>query len=370
MRAHVRFLDLEEIGQAPVGKSLPLQLPQFVGRDGRERTQFELQFERDDFLDLREEPPVDLRVTVDFLEGHADAERIRDIPEPLGSRICELVGHFLGVDGLQVEAIDADFESAQRLLQRLLERASDGHHLTDGFHLRREAIVGLLEFFEREARNLGDDIIDRRFERRGRKPTGDVVAQLVERVTDREFCGDLGDGKPGGLRRERGRARHARIHFDDDHPAVVRVDRELDVRAAGIDADLAQHGDRRVAHDLVFLVRQRLRRRDGDRVARVHAHRVEVLDRADDDAVVLAIAHDLHFEFFPAEQRLLDQKLARRRQVETALADVVEFVLVVSDAAAGAAQRVRRPNDGGKADVGLHALRIVERVGDARTRRA
>jgi hypothetical protein len=42
--------------------------------------------------------------------------------------------------------------------------------------------------------------------------------------------------------------------------------------------------------------------RDGDRVAGVHAHRVEVLDGADDDAVVLVVAHDLHLEFLPAEQ--------------------------------------------------------------------
>ena len=74
-----------------------------------------------------------------------------------------------------------------------------------------------------------------------------------------------------------------------------------------LDADLAQHRDRRVAHALVFLVGQRLRRRDGDRVAGVHAHRIEVLDRADDDAVVAAVAHDLHLEFLPAEHRFLEQ---------------------------------------------------------------
>jgi hypothetical protein len=96
------------------------------------------------------------------------------------------------------------------------------------------------------------------------------------------------------------------------------IDRELHVRAAGVDADLAQHRDRRVAHDLVFLVGQRLRRRDRDRVAGVHAHRVEVLDRADDDAVVLLVAHDLHLELFPAEQRLLDQAARASARVEAA----------------------------------------------------
>ena len=45
---------------------------------------------------------------------------------------------------------------------------------------------------------------------------------------------------------------------------------------------------RGVAHALVLLVGERHRRRDGDRVAGVHAHRIEVLDRADDDDVVRA----------------------------------------------------------------------------------
>jgi hypothetical protein len=44
----------------------------------------------------------------------------------------------------------------------------------------------------------------------------------------------------------------------------------------------------------------------------------EVLDRADDDAVVLAVADDLHLELFPAEERLLDQELVRRRERKAA----------------------------------------------------
>ncbi len=127
-----------------------------------------------------------------------------------------------------------------------------------------------------------------RLERRGRGAAGDVVAQLVERVAHGQLGRDLGDREAGGLRGQRRRTRHARVHLDDDHAAVLRVDRELHVRAAGVDADLAQDRERGVAQDLVFLVGQRLRRGHGDRVAGVHAHRVEVLDRADDDAVVRA----------------------------------------------------------------------------------
>src|SRR3546814_2551637 len=47
-----------------------------------------------------------------------------------------------------------------------------------------------------------------------------------------------------------------------------------------INTDLAQDRDRGVAHDLIFFVGQRLRRRHRNGVAGVHAHRVKVLDRA------------------------------------------------------------------------------------------
>jgi hypothetical protein len=169
-----------------------------------------------------------------------------------------------------------------------------------------------LNFSKVKARDLGDDVVDGRLEAR-RRLAGDVVADLVERVADGELRRDLGDRKAGGFAGERRAARHARVHFDHRQAAVLGMDGELDVRAAGVDADLADDRERGVAQELVLLVGQRLRRGDGDAVAGVHAHRIEVLDRADDDDVVVAVAHHLELEFLPAGDRLLDQDLADRR---------------------------------------------------------
>src|SRR5207245_6193246 len=144
----------------------------------------------------------------------------------------------------------------------------------------------------------------------------------------------LGDREPGLLGRKRGGAWDAWIPPYHEHAPVFRIDRELHVRAAGVDTDLPQHGDRRVAHDLVFLVRQGLRGRHGDGVARMHPHRVDVFDRADDDAVVFSVAYDLPLEFLPADHRLLDQQLVRGRRLQPAFADRHEFLAVVGDAAA------------------------------------
>ena len=102
---------------------------------------------------------------------------------------------------------------------------------------------------------------------------------------------------------------------------------------------------RGVAHPLIFLVAERQDRRHGDAVAGVHAHRIDVLDRADDDEVVGDVAHHLELEFLPADHRLLDQHFVDRAELEAALGELAELFDVVGDAAADAAERERRPDD-------------------------
>ena len=124
-------------------------------------------------------------------------------------------------------------------------------------------------------------------------------------------------GKPVALRRQGARARHPRVHLDDDHARRrAGFDGELHVGAAGLDADPPDAGEGGVAHLLVLDVGQRLGRRHGDRVAGVHAHRVEVLDRADDHAVVGPVAHDLELVLLPPGDRALDEDLADGAGVE------------------------------------------------------
>ena len=206
--------------------------------------------------------------------------------------------------------VEVAFEPPLRLDERLDERAADAHRLADRLHLRAERVVRARELLEREARDLDDDVVERRLEARGRRAR-QVVRDLVERVADGELRRDLGDRVAGRLRRECRGARDARIHLDHADLAAVAVARELDVRAARVDADRAHDRDRRVPQLLVGLVGQRHLRRDGDRVAGVHAHRVEVLDRADDHDVVGVVAHDLQLELVPAAHRFLDEHLAR-----------------------------------------------------------
>ena len=204
--------------------------------------------------------------------------------------------------------------------------------------------------------------------KRPRRAFGDVVVKFVERVADRELRRHFCDGEAGRFRGQRGGARHARVHLDDDELAVRRVHRELHVRAARLHADLAQDRDGSVAHQLVFAVRQRQRRGDRDAVAGMHAHRVHILDGADDDAVVLGVADNLHLVFLPADHRFLDQDLRGGRGFEATLGDGHIFFAVVGDAAAGAAERERRPDDGRQRHVFQRLLGLGDVVREPRFR--
>ena len=166
-------------------------------------------------------------------------------------------------------------------------------------------------------RDLDDDVVDGRLEGCGRDPR-DVVRNLVEVIAERQLRGDLRNREAGGLRRQRRRSRDARIHLDDHHPAVRRIDRELDIRPAGFDADSADDEPRGIAHPLVLLVAEREDRRHGDAVARVDAHGIDVLDRADDDEVVGDVAHHLELELLPADHGLLDEDFVHRTELQAA----------------------------------------------------
>jgi len=259
----------------------------------------------------------------------------------------------------------AGFQGANRLLERLLEAAADGHRLPHRLHRGGEHRRAALELLKGEARDLGDHVVDRGLEA-GRRGAGDVVDDLVERVAHRQAGGDLGDREAGGLRGQGRTAAHPRVHLDHDHIAVGGVDRELDVAAAGIHADLADDRNRLVAQALVFAVGEGLGRGHGDRVTGVHPHRVEVLDRAHDHHVVCGVAHHLQLELLPADQRLLDQDLGDGTGLKAALADRLEFLGVVGNAAAAAAEGEGGADDARvAADRLTHGYRLIHGVGNA-----
>ena len=113
---------------------------------------------------------------------------------------------------------------------------------------------------------------------------------------------------------------------------------------------------------LVLHVRERLLRRHRDRVAGVHAHRVHVLDRADDHHVVRVVAHHLELELAPADHRLLHQHLADRARGQTLAHHLAVLGCGARDAAALAAHREAGAHDRRQADVLEGALGLPHRL--------
>ena len=98
----------------------------------------------------------------------------------------------------------------------------------------------------------------------------------------------------------------------------------------------------------------------------MHAHRVDVFDRADDHDVVRAIAHQFQLELFPAVQTLLDQYLTNARGCESAPRDRLEFFHRSTKPTALTAERVGRSYAAGQFDLFENGGCFIEVVGDAR----
>jgi hypothetical protein len=289
-------------------------------------------------------------------------ERLLDAPDLLDEERVHVVGD-VGEGLPRRRGACVELTRPHRLLERLCERAAYAHRFADRLHLRAERAVGAGELLEGEARELDDDVVECRLEAR-RGGARQIVRDLVQRVADGELRGHLGDRIAGRLRGERRRPRHARVHLNDADLAGLARARELDVGATGVDADGADDRDRCVAQLLVRLVRERHLRSDGDRVARVRPHRVEVLDRAHDDDVVEPVAHDLELELVPAAHRLLDEHLPDRALAQADLDLAPQFLARIRKPAAVAAERECGPHDRRQAEI----LDLTDVGDDARAR--
>ena len=368
--AQAHLGDAQQFGQAGVGEALALEAEQCgLVNIGLAGTLQRLLF-LDQVLDLHQIPGIHVGMLVQVLHRHSSPEGVTDVPDAVGTGHVQFAGQgFPGILGIQVfeflvKTFGAHFQTAQGFLQGFLEGAANGHDLTHGFHLGGQAGVGLGEFLEGEPGDLGDHVVDGRLERSRGDAAGDFVAQLIQGVAYRQLGRDLGDREAGGLGGQRRGAGHPGVHLDDDHAAGVRIHPELHVGAAGFHTDFTQDCQRGVPHDLVFLVGEGLGRGHGDGVTGVHTHGVEVLDGADNDAVVVFIPDNFHLVLFPADQGFVDQQFVGRGQVQTTSTDFLELVAVVGNTAAGAAHSEGRADDAREADVVSHFPGFFHGMGD------
>ncbi len=244
----------------------------------------------------------------------------------------------------RIVVAEGRFEGAHRLEVGLLKGAPNRHDFAHRLHLRTKGNICARELLKGEARHFNDDIVERGFKCRGGL-AGNVVREFIERITDCQKRGNFRDGEACRLRGECRRARNTRIHLDDNAPPRAWVDRPLHIRPACRNTNLLKYANRVVAHFLIFAVRQRLNRRNGNGVARMHAHRVHILDGADNDGIARLVAHDFHLKLFPANERLLNQDFAIKGSFQATRANRVKLLGRMGDTTTCAAKGEARTDD-------------------------
>ena len=274
LSTHFMLGDFQQLGQAAIRETFFLQGTQFVSADRFQAGGFQLKLNLHDVFNLYQEPRVNFGEVENLIHTEAHGKGIAHIPNAVGSWLAQFFFKHFAVLGFFIQTINTHFQTAQGFLEGLLEGAAHGHDLAHRLHLSGEAAVGSREFFESETGNLGDHVIDTGLETGRCGTTGNFVAQLIECVTHSQFGSHLGNRETSGFGRQSRRTRNTWIHLNDHHAAVLRIDRELHVRATRVDANFTQHSQAGVSHDLVFFVGEGLSRRNCDGVAGVHTHRV------------------------------------------------------------------------------------------------
>ena len=77
----------------------------------------------------------------------------------------------------------------------------------------------------------------------------------------------------------------------------------------------------------------------------MNAHRINIFDGTDDDAVIRLVADHFHLIFLPANDAFLNQHFRGGGSVEAAGNDLLKFLAVIGDTAAGAAEGKGRTDD-------------------------
>ena len=234
-RADVRLLAASQMRQLPVRETVPFHASPWNGCEV---------FGTGLFLGHNlgqtvQEPRVNPRGRMDPLHSPSGKESVAKAENAVGRGNAYTFFQGLFVErsvrsgrrrvfAIRPEAGTPCFQGAQCFLHGFFEGSPDGHSLPHALHLRGEHGIRLRKFLESESWNFDHAVVDGRLEA-GRRLSRDIVAQLVERVTDGQFRRDFGDWKSGGLRGERRRPRDPWIHLDDNHAPSLRAHRKLDV---------------------------------------------------------------------------------------------------------------------------------------------
>ena len=172
MLAHRSLRRVQQPGEAASEKPLRFSACAQVALSSDLRSFSRMVSAGGEILDLRQEPRIDAPVRRWMSSSaHAAAEGIEQIPDALGDRRRPVASR-----SLRGRSMSSRRSHRRRLPGRAgpcaatSAGAADGHDFADRLHLRRQARIGGRELLEGEARDLGDDVVDRRLERGPGRP--------------------------------------------------------------------------------------------------------------------------------------------------------------------------------------------------------
>ena len=296
---------------------------------------------------------------MDLVYRSAKAKSQLNVVHAALGRALQILEHGLQVSGalagevlirLGPEAIGLVFQRTHDLVQARDVVTADAHGFAHGLHGSGQGVIGARELLKGKAWGLDNDVVQGRLEG-CLGLAGDVVLHLVQGVANGELGRQLSNRETGGFGCQRGGTGHARVHLDDDDAAVFRVNRELDITAASIDADLADDGNTQVTHLLELTVSKRQRRGDGDGIAGVHAQGIDVFDGGDNHDVVIAIAHELELVFLPAQDGFLNEHVGLRGCSQAAAGDAVQVLIIEGQTGAQTTHGEGRTDNDGQAEL-------------------
>ena len=151
-----------------------------------------------DIPDFTEEKPVDGCLSCNAVHFAAQTEQLGDGVDPVVRADADVRKEFFPAHGIELAQMNmksADFQGTDAFQQAFLKGPADAHHFPGGFHLGGQGVVGVGEFIEGEAGQLGHYVIQRGF--KGGGGVGNLY--LVQGHADADFGGDPGDRIAAGL---------------------------------------------------------------------------------------------------------------------------------------------------------------------------
>ena len=248
---------------------------------------------------------------MDGLVVDAFSDSLRNQINPAVIHDLHALDQFLLTQRRKIIGLQTVYMLLQRtdgLHQCALKVVANTHDLSSGLHLRRQRVFCSDKFIERQTRNLNHTVIQHWLEA-GIGLSGNGVFNLIQCVAQRDLRSHLCDRVSRRLTCQRGRTAHTGIYLDDAVLEGIRLQGILYVTASG-NVQLGNNIECRRTQHLVFLVTQRLRRRNNDGIASMHAHRIDIFHVTYSDTVAGSIPHHLVLDLLPASDTALHQHLA------------------------------------------------------------